>query len=227
MVGSATTLSAVVRYTLIDLARRRELAGLVVLEVLLLSVLSMPRLRSGLPVLVESFGLFMALVIGACALRPELESGALALLWSRPLRRPAFAAGKLIGAACLLVAAIGAAAVLALPVTALFGGHPRQLAGAFALAAPNAALVTVWVMLFSTRWNGPVAALLGFVLFEAAGAVSAARTSLPGLPSLLLYEVLPHRLVPAWLGPLDLAGWALYVGLAVWLIVRHLNRLEP
>jgi ABC-type transport system involved in multi-copper enzyme maturation permease subunit len=225
--AALTTMTAVVRYTMTDLVRRRELAGLVVLEVLLLAVLSTPRLRSGEPVLVESFGLFLALVIGASALRPELESGALALLWSRPLRRPTFAAGKLLGASGLLLAAILAAAVLALPLVALLGGHPRQLAGAFALAAANSALVMVAVILFSTRCNGPVAALLGFVLFEAAGAVSAARASLPGLPSLLLYEVLPHRLVPAWLGPFDFAGWAAYLLLAAWLLVRQLQRLEP
>jgi len=222
-----TTLRAVVRYTLIDLIRRPELAGLVVLEVVFISLLATPRLRSGEPVLVESFGLFLALVIGGSALRPEMESGALALLWSRPLRRPAFAAGKLLGASALLVGAILAAAVLTLPLITVLGAHPRVLAGAFPLAAANAMLVMVAVILFSTRWNGPVAALVGFVLFEAAGAVSAARALLPGLPSLVLYEVLPHRLVQAWLGPIDLAGWAAYLLLAAGLLVRRLQRLEP
>jgi ABC-type transport system involved in multi-copper enzyme maturation permease subunit len=225
--GVMTTLTAILRYTVIDMARRRELAGLVVVEVALLAVLATPRLRSGEPVLVESFGLFLALLIGGSALRPELESGALALLWSRPLRRPAFAAGKLLGASALLLGATLAAAVLALPLIALLGVYPRALAGAFPLAAANAALVMVAVLVFSTRWSGPVAALLGFVLFEAAGAVSAARALLPGLPSLVLYEVLPHRLVQAWLGPADLAGWAAYMLLAAGLLVRRLQRLQP
>lgn len=219
-------MTAVTRFTLVDLARRRVLLGLVLLEVLLILVLGLSRQASAQPVLIETFALFLALIIGACAFRPELESGAVDLLLSKPMRRSGYALGKLLGGSGALLAAVVLAAVCSLPLAALLGDHPRQLSAAFALAWANTALVMLAVMLISTRLNGPVAALLGFVIFEAAGAVTAMRALTPALPVRLLYDVLPHRLSPAWLSPIDLAGWAFYVAVLVWLLYRELLRLR-
>jgi ABC-type transport system involved in multi-copper enzyme maturation permease subunit len=211
---------------LVDLGRRRVLLGLVLLEVLLVLVLGLANQASAQPVLVETFALFLALIIGACAFRPELESGAVELLWSKPMRRSSYALGKLVGGAGALLAVVLVAAAGSLPLAAILGDHPRQLSTAFALAWANAGLVMLAVMLISTRLNGPVSALLGFVIFEAAGAVTAMRALTPALPVRLLYDVLPHRLSPAWIGPIDLAGWAFYVAILVWLLYRELQRLR-
>jgi hypothetical protein len=220
-------MNAVVRYTLVDLARRRGLLGLIGIELVLLAALGLARRPGGEPILVETFALFLALIIGACAFRPELESGAMALLWTRPLRRSAYANGKLVAAGLVLLGAVLLPAALSLPASRILGAQPRLLAGAFALAWANAAPVLVAVMVLSTRLNGPVAALLGFVLFEAAGAVTALRAVFPGAAVQLAYHVLPHRLSLGWLGLADLAGWAVYLVLLAWLLQVRLERLSP
>ena len=220
-------MNAVVRYTLVDLARRRGLPGLIALELVLLAGLGLARRPAGEPVLVETSALFLALIIGACALRPELESGALALLWSKPLGRSAYSAGKLLAAALVLLGAVLLPAALSLPLTGILGTQPRHLAGIFALAWANAAPVLIAVMVLSTRLNGLVAALVGFVLFEAAGAVTALRALSPSAAAQFAYHLLPHRLSLGWLGPADLVGWAIYLILLAWLLQARLERLTP
>ena len=239
---------AVTRYTLLELSRRRILLvfaiigalGIVALGLgmkLLYEIALRPDLgRSNDPVvvnrflelqfvtyLVQALGVFAALIafaIGMTAIYHDLESGAAVSIFSKPITRLAFTAGKVIAAVAGLVVVVGLLAVETRIVMLLFGGGlENALTGEVLAAVANVIVVMLLVLALSTWMNNIVAAVVAFIYsnvvegiivfihrFADAGAISnqAVRTIFD-----VLYWFVPHPLVSSMVGDLARAQVAM------------------
>jgi ABC-type transport system involved in multi-copper enzyme maturation permease subunit len=184
---------AVVRYTLIELSRRR-----ILLVFFIIGALGIVALGVGLKILyavaisngsiapsnvdpsafnrflevafvsyifqvLAVFGLLIAYAIGMTAIYHDLDSGAAISIFSKPVSRLAFTTGKVAAA----VAALGVLAIEARLVMFLFGGGLEgALTGEVLAVVANSVVVMLIVLSLSTWMNNIVAAVVTFVYYN-------------------------------------------------------------
>jgi len=230
---------AVVRYSLIELSRRRILlvffivgAGGIVLVATLLKIfttaltgnVSFGRSESNLdPATLNRalelgfvsdiisvlgfFALLIAFGIGMTVIYHDLESGAAISIFSKPVSRAAFSAGKVAAAIVAMIAIVGALSIEARLVMFLFGTGDLGPALWWETVAQVANGVTLMllVMALSTWMNNIIAAVVAFVYNAVGGIVVALHaqdlTGALGNNGVLrtgldiLYWVVPHELI--------------------------------
>jgi ABC-type transport system involved in multi-copper enzyme maturation permease subunit len=184
---------AVTRYTLIELSRRRILLvfavvgalGIVALgvglkllyEVAAANRFGNTRVDPGLlarflellfvTYVVQALGLFALLIayaIGMTAIYHDLESGAAVSIFSKPVTRLAFTAGKLGAAIVGLLVVVGLLAIETRIVMLLFGGGLESaLTGEILAVVANMLVAMLIVLALSTWMNNIVAAVVTFI----------------------------------------------------------------
>jgi len=241
---------AVARYTLLELTRRRILlvflifgaAGIVLLGVGLKILYSFLSSSSGVapsnadPALFNrflellfvnyvfsalgTFGLLIAYAIGMTAIYHDLDSGAAVSIFSKPVSRLAFAAGKVAAAVTALVVIMAVLALEARFVMFLFGGGLENALTLEALAVVANTLVLMLIVLALSTWmNNIVAAVVAFVYYNVLSGVvvfvhnlvdngvignSGVKTTFD-----ILYWLFPHQLVSSAAGDLARAQIAI------------------
>ena len=114
-----------------------------------------------------TFGLLIAYAIGMTAIYHDLDSGAAVSIFSKPVSRLAFAAGKVGAAAAALVAIMAVLALEARFVMFLFGGGLENALTLEALAVVANTLVLMLIVLALSTWmNNIVAAVVAFVYYN-------------------------------------------------------------
>jgi hypothetical protein len=235
---------AVARYTTLELSRRRILlvffiigaAGLLIFGVGFrviysyatsgaISVGDLPpdvfnrilelQFLSYLYAALSTFALLIAFGIGMTAIYHDLESGAAVSIFSKPITRVAFTAGKIAAAVASLVVIVGVLAVEARLVMLLFPGAGLEgsLTGQVIATTANTLLVMLLVLALSTWMNNIVAAILAFVYNNVITGVIVALHALFASGAFdnavlktifdVLYWTVPHALVSS--APGDLA----------------------
>jgi len=158
--------------------------------------------------LVGALGLFALLIafgIGLTAIYHDLESGAAVAIFSKPVSRFAFTAGKVGAAAAAMVVIVGILSVEAALVGLLFGGGLEQTLAIEAVAqVANALILMLIVLALSTWMNNIVAAIVAFIYNTAGGFVVALHNQIAagnlGDSAILkgiftvLYWLVPHQL---------------------------------
>ena len=120
------------------------------------------------------FALLIAFAIGMTVIYHDLDSGAAVAIFSKPVSRLAFAAGKLLAAVISLVAIVGLLGIEARLLMFLFSsGAELQLTlwAEIVAQVANALALMLLVMALSTVMNNIVAAVVGFIYHGVAGAV--------------------------------------------------------
>jgi ABC-type transport system involved in multi-copper enzyme maturation permease subunit len=114
-----------------------------------------------------TFSLLIAFAIGMTAIYHDLDSGAAVSIFSKPVSRFAFAAGKVAAAVAALVVIVGALALEARFVMFLFGGGlENALTGEALAVVGNSVVVMLIVLSLSTWMNNIVAAVVAFVYYN-------------------------------------------------------------
>lgn len=110
------------------------------------------------------FALLISFGIGMTAIYHDLESGAAVSIFSKPISRLAFTAGKIGAALVAMVVIVGALSLEARLVMQLFGGGLDQaLWGETAAQVGNAIALMLLVLALSTWMNNIVAAVVAFI----------------------------------------------------------------
>ncbi|HEY8803346.1 MAG TPA: hypothetical protein VIN00_09735 [Candidatus Dormibacteraeota bacterium] len=118
------------------------------------------------------FGLLIAYAIGMTAIYHDLDSGAAVSIFSKPVSRLAFTAGKVAAAVTALVVIMGVLALEARFVMFLFGGGLENALTVQAIAVvANTLVVMLLVLALSTWMNNIVAAFVAFVYYNVLSAV--------------------------------------------------------
>jgi ABC-type transport system involved in multi-copper enzyme maturation permease subunit len=152
------------------------------------------------------FALLVAFAIGMTAIYHDLESGAAVGIFSKPVSRLAFTAGKLVAAVVAIVVLVGVVGLEARLAMFLFGGGLEGALWVEMLAAvANAVLLMLIVLALSTWMNNIVAAVVAFIYNAAAGVVVALHAQLVagelsdnGIVKAVLdvaYWIVPHDLM--------------------------------
>ena len=152
------------------------------------------------------FALLIAFAIGMTAIYHDLESGSAVAIFSKPISRFEFTAGKLVAAAVAMVAIVGLLSVEARLVMYLFGGGLENALWFETLASVANAVTLMLIVLALSAWvNNIVAAIIAFIYNGAAGAVVTLHQQLFSgnfgdnevLKNALaiLYWLVPHALV--------------------------------
>lgn len=127
--------------------------------------------------LVGALGLFALLIafgIGMTAIYHDLESGAAVAIFSKPVSRFAFTAGKVGAAVGALIVIVGLLSIEAVLFGLLFGGGLEQTLAIEAVAqVANAVTLMLIVLALSTWMNNIVAAIVAFIYNAAGGFVVA------------------------------------------------------
>jgi len=230
---------AVVRYSLVELSRRRILivffavgaAGIVLIAALLKvfttaltgnvsfqssgSSLDPATLDHALELgfvsdIISVLGLFALLIafgIGMTVIYHDLESGAAISIFSKPVSRVAFTAGKVAAAIVAMIVIVGVLGIEARLVMVLFGTGDLGPALWWETVAQvaNAITLMLLVMALSTWMNNIIAAVVAFIYNAVAGVVVAlhAQALAGGLGNNavlktgldVLYWVVPHALI--------------------------------
>jgi ABC-type transport system involved in multi-copper enzyme maturation permease subunit len=263
-----STIWTIATLTAREAVRRRLVAAFAVIAVALIAIsgwgfarlshnggLTSGETSAGLP---EAFILFMfmfsfvvalsASAIAAPAVSGEVDSGVLATVLTRPVRRSEVLLGKWLGLAGLLTAYTGLVCGLQVAVVAWTSGFvPPDPAGAAALVLAEGLTLLTLVLLLSTRLSALAAGVLGVALFGIAwlagvvGAlgqafrVPALHTASEVTSYLLPTDGLWHGAIfclePSWLVSRRLvgglgnpffsqtgAGWSYLAWAAVWLL---------
>ena len=161
----------------------------------------------------STFALLIAFGIGMTAIYHDLESGAAVSIFSKPVTRLEFAAGKIAAAAASMVVIVGALAVEARLVMLLFpGGLEGSLTAQVIATTANTLLLMLLVLALSTWINNIVAAIVAFIYYNVITGVIVAVHQLfdsgafdnPVLKTIfdLLYWTVPHALVSSAPGDL-------------------------
>jgi len=159
--------------------------------------------------LIGALGLFALLVafgIGMTAIYHDLESGSAVAIFSKPVSRLAFTAGKIVAAVLAMIVIVGALSIEASLVGLLFGGGFEQTLGVEAVAGVANALTLMLIVLALSTWmNNIVAAIVAFIYNAVSGVVVALHASMAagflGDNQLLkygldvLYWLVPHQLI--------------------------------
>lgn len=152
------------------------------------------------------FALLVAFAIGMTAIYHDLESGAAVGIFSKPVSRLAFTAGKLIAAVVAIVVLVGVVGLEARLAMFLFGGGLEGALWVEMLAAvANAVLLMLIVLALATWMNNIVAAVIAFIYNAVAGVVVALHAQLVagllgdnGIVTAILdvaYWIVPHQLM--------------------------------
>ena len=159
------------------------------------------------------FALLIAFAIGMTAIYHDLDSGAAVSIFSKPITRAGYTAGKIGAAVVTLVVIVGVLAVEARLVMLLFsGGLSSSLTGEVVATLANSVLVMVLVLALSTWMNNIIAATVAFIYYDVVTGVVAAVHSLVhsnGYDNAIvqhlfdaLYWLVPHELVSSAPGDL-------------------------
>ncbi len=153
------------------------------------------------------FALLIAFAIGMTAIYHDLESGAAISIFSKPVSRAAFTAGKVGAAMVAMVAIVGVLAVEARLLMFLFGtagGLDQALWLEIVAQVANGLTVMLLVMALSTWMNNIIAAVVAFIYNAVAGIVVAlhdtdvaghlGNNSLVSHALSVLYWLVPHEL---------------------------------
>ncbi len=191
-------ISAVARYSLIELSRRRfliifvalGLATALFLEWVASSFMDQPVLgqdrTAGILMVLAGIGpaahspaadISPASVLGICALavgmviiHNDLDSGAAVSILAKPISRAGYAAGKAVAATTLL---LGFAVLMGLCISALIALNGQDEAGIvmtfFVANAGNLLLLMLIVMALTVYINNIVAAVVAFVIIQVLG----------------------------------------------------------
>ena len=125
------------------------------------------------------FALLVAFAIGMTAIYHDLESGAAVGIFSKPVSRFAFTAGKLAAAVVAIVVLVGVVGLEARLAMFLFGGGLEGALWVEMLAAvANAVLLMLIVLALATWMNNIVAAVIAFIYNAVAGVVVALHAQL-------------------------------------------------
>jgi ABC-type transport system involved in multi-copper enzyme maturation permease subunit len=169
----------------------------------------------------STFALLIAFGIGMTAIYHDLESGAAVSIFSKPITRVAFAAGKIAAAIASLVVIVGVLAVEARLVMLLFPGAGLEgsLTGEVIATTANTLLLMLLVLALSTWMNNIVAAIVAFIYYNV---ITGVIVSVHGLFQSgvfdntvlkttfdVLYWAVPHALVSSAPGDLARAQIAL------------------
>ena len=188
--------TAVARYTMLELSRRRILlvffiigaAGLVIFGVGFRVIYSFAvggqfattnlppetfnrllqlQFLSYLYGALSTFALLIAFGIGMTAIYHDLESGSAVSILSKPVTRLDFASGKIGAAVASLVVIVGLLAIEARVVMLLFpGGLEGSLTGQVIATTANTLLLMLLVLALSTWMNNIVAAIVAFIYYD-------------------------------------------------------------
>jgi ABC-type transport system involved in multi-copper enzyme maturation permease subunit len=110
------------------------------------------------------FALLIAFAIGMTAIYHDLESGAAVGIFSKPVSRLAFTAGKVLAALAAMVVIVGLLSLETRLVMALFGGGLEGALWVETVAAVANALVVMLIVLALSTWmNNIIAAVVAFV----------------------------------------------------------------
>lgn len=110
------------------------------------------------------FAVLIAFAIGMTAIYHDLESGAAVGIFSKPVSRLAFTAGKVLAAMAAMIVIVGLLSLETRLIMALFGGGLEEALWVETVAAvANALLVMLIVLLLSTLMNNIIAAVVAFV----------------------------------------------------------------
>jgi ABC-type transport system involved in multi-copper enzyme maturation permease subunit len=169
----------------------------------------------------STFALLIAFGIGMTAIYHDLESGAAVSIFSKPVTRFGFAAGKVAAAVTSLIVIVGLLAVEARLVMLLFPGAGLEgsLTGQVIATTANTLLLMLLVLALSTWMNNIVAAIVAFIYYNVITGVIVGVHSLfqsgafdnPTLKAIsdILYWTVPHALVSSAPGDLVRAQVAL------------------
>lgn len=154
------------------------------------------------------FALLIAFAVGMTVIYHDLDSGAAVAIFSKPVSRAAFTAGKLAAAIAAMLAIVGLVSIEARLLMFLFGGGgglEQTLWIETVAQVANALTLMLLVMALSTWMNNIVAAIVAFIYNGVAGAVVAlylqSRTGSFGNNPILidgltvLYWLVPHQLL--------------------------------
>ncbi len=152
------------------------------------------------------FALLIAYAIGMTAIYHDLDSGAAVSIFSKPISRLAFAAGKILAAIVGLIVIVGLLALEARAVMFLFGGGlENALTGQLLAVVANAIVVMLIVLSVSTWINNILAAVVTFIYYNVVTGIIAtvhmlADGGLIGNAAVrnvfdVLYWLVPHQLV--------------------------------
>jgi ABC-type transport system involved in multi-copper enzyme maturation permease subunit len=118
------------------------------------------------------FALLIAFAIGMTAIYHDLESGAAVGIFSKPVSRFAFAAGKIVAAAVAMIVIVGLLGLESRLLMTLFGGGLEGALWVEMLAAiANAVLLMLVVLALSTWMNNIIAAVVAFIYNFVGGSV--------------------------------------------------------
>ncbi len=110
------------------------------------------------------FALLIAFAIGMTAIYHDLESGAAVSIFSKPLSRFAFTAGKVTAAIVAMIVIVGVLSIEARLLMFLFGGGLEQALWVETLTSvANAVLLMLLVLALSTWMNNIIAAVVAFI----------------------------------------------------------------
>jgi ABC-type transport system involved in multi-copper enzyme maturation permease subunit len=159
------------------------------------------------------FGLLIAYGIGMTAIYHDLDSGAAVSIFSKPVSRLAFTAGKIAAALAALLVIMVVLAVEARLVMFLFGGGlENALTGAVLAVIGNTIVLMLLVLALSTWMNNIVAAIVAFIYYNViAGVISFVHNLTDSgvigngiLKTIfdVLYWLVPHELISSATGDL-------------------------
>lgn len=166
------------------------------------------------------FGLLIAYAIGMTAIYHDLDSGASISIFSKPVSRLAYAAGKIAAAVTALVVIMAVLALEARFVMFLFGGGLENALTFEALAVIANTLVLMLIVLALSTWmNNIVAAVVAFVYYNVLSGVvvfvhnltehGLIGNSVVKIIVDVVYWLFPHQLVSSAAGELAKAQIAI------------------
>ncbi len=154
------------------------------------------------------FALLIAFAIGMTVIYHDLESGAAISIFSKPVSRFAFAAGKVAAAMAAMVVIVGVLGIEARLFMFLFGdtaGLDTALWFEIVAQVGNGLTLMLLVMALSTWMNNIVAAVVAFIYNAVAGIVVALHTQdvagalgnneVVRVGLTVLYWLVPHALI--------------------------------
>ena len=168
-----------------------------------------------------TFALLIAFGIGMTAIYHDLESGAAVSIFSKPVTRAEFTAGKIAAAVASLIVIVGLLAIEARLVMLLVPGAGLEgsLTGQVIATTANTLLLMLLVLALSTWMNNIVAAIVAFVYNEVVTGVIVTVHNLFASGAFdnailkavfdVLYWIVPHELVSSAPGDLVRAQAAL------------------
>jgi ABC-type transport system involved in multi-copper enzyme maturation permease subunit len=178
---------AVARYTLLELTRRRLIAVIVAVGVVLMGGIAitphvLPGVKSGTDtVIVVLNGLaevvpyavtLCAFAVGMTVINHDLDSGAVVSIFAKPVRRSSYTFGKLLAALSLLLVVAAIFTVGSLLVVAANGGSAYGVVWwTCAALAANIVLLMLLVMVLTVYLNNVIAAAIVLVFNFVAGQV--------------------------------------------------------